>query len=99
MGGIDADYGNANSISMALMFFTAAILGALSDQAGRRKPFLIVTTLTCVGFTAMLGTGGLLPSLVLFVVANYMFQAGLIFYDSLLPVVSTEAVSYTHLRR
>ncbi len=28
MGGIDADYGNANSISMALMFFTAAILGA-----------------------------------------------------------------------
>ncbi len=91
MGGIDADYGNANSISMALMFFTAAILGALSDQAGRRKPFLIVTTLTCVGFTAMLGTGGLLPSLVLFIVANYMFQAGLIFYDSLLPVVSTEA--------
>ena len=91
MGGIDADYGNANSISMALMFFTAAILGALSDQAGRRKPFLIVTTLICVSFTALLGTGGLFVSLLLFIVANYMFQGGLIFYDSLLPVVSTEA--------
>ncbi len=90
MGGSDANYGNANSISMALMFFTAAILGALSDQAGRRKPFLIITTLLCVSFTALLGTGGLAISLVFFVVANYLFQGGLIFYDSLLPVVSTE---------
>jgi UMF1 family MFS transporter len=90
MGGSDADYGNANSISMALMFFSAAILGALSDQAGRRKPFLIITTLLCVSFTALLGTGGLVVSLIFFVVANYMFQGGLIFYDSLLPVVSTE---------
>jgi UMF1 family MFS transporter len=90
MGGIDADYGNANSISMALMFFTAAILGALSDQAGRRKPFLIVTTVICVSLTALLGVGSLALSLVFFVVANYMFQGGLIFYDSLLPVVSTE---------
>jgi MFS transporter, UMF1 family len=90
MGGIDANYGNANSISMALLFFTAAILGALSDQAGRRKPFLIVTTLICVSFTALLGTGGLAVSLIFFVVANYMFQGGLIFYDSLLPIVSTE---------
>ena len=93
MGGVDADYGNANSISMALMFFTAAILGALSDQAGRRKPFLIVTTLVCVSFTMLLGTGGLFLSLLFFVVANYMFQGGLIFYDSLLPAVSTEANS------
>ncbi|HRI55780.1 MAG TPA: MFS transporter [Anaerolineae bacterium] len=90
MGGSDAAYGNANSLSMALMFFTAAILGALSDQAGRRKPFLIITTLICVAFTALLGTGRLALSLLFFVVANYMFQGGLIFYDSLLPVVSTE---------
>lgn len=90
MGGSDADYGNANSISMALMFFTAAILGALSDQAGRRKPFLVITTLLCVAFTALLGVGGLALSLLFFIAANYLFQGGLIFYDSLLPVVSTE---------
>ena len=90
MGGSDANYGNANSISMALMFFTAAILGALSDQAGRRKPFLIVTTLICVSFTELLGTGGLFLALVFFIIANYMFQGDLIFYDSLLPAVSAE---------
>lgn len=90
MGGADADYGYANSVSMALLFFTAPLLGAFSDQAGRRKPFLIATTLLCVTMTALLGTGGLALSLTLFVIANYMFQGGLIFYDSLLPAVSSE---------
>jgi UMF1 family MFS transporter len=90
MGGTDANYGNANSLSMALLFLSAPILGALSDQAGRRMPFLVVTTLLCVSFTALLGIGGLALSLLFFVIANYMFQGGLIFYDSLLPVVSTE---------
>ena len=32
MGGTDANYGNANSFSMFLMFISAPILGALSDQ-------------------------------------------------------------------
>lgn len=48
-----------------------------------------MTTLICVGFTAVLGLGGLFITLVLFVIANYCYQAGLIFYDALLPVVST----------
>ncbi len=90
MGGSDRLYGNANSISMALMFFTAPLLGALSDQMPRRMPFLIVSTLLCVGLTLFLGTGGLIPSLILFGLANYFFQAGFIFYDALLPEVSTE---------
>lgn len=85
----DQMYGNANALSMALMFLTAPLLGAISDQASQRKPFLIASTLLCVTFTALLGAAGLFWSLVFFVVANYMFQAGLIFYDSLLPEVST----------
>ena len=32
MGGIDADYGNANSISMALMFFSAAIIRSARSE-------------------------------------------------------------------
>ncbi len=90
MGGSDAAYGAANSLSMGLMFLTAPFLGAISDQAARRIPFLVATTLLCVAFTALLGLGGLTLSLLLFIVANYMFQAGLVFYDALLPVVSTE---------
>ncbi len=89
MGGSDELYANANAFSMALMFLTAPILGAISDQASRRMPFLIASTLICVFFTALLGTVGLYGSLILFVVANYAFQAGLIFYDALLPEVST----------
>jgi MFS transporter, UMF1 family len=89
MGGRDADYGLANSLSMGLMFLTAPLLGALSDQARGRMPYLVVTTVLCVAFTALLGRGGLPLSLAFFVVANYCYQAGLIFYDALLPAVST----------
>ena len=89
MGGRDADYGLANSISMGLMFLTAPLLGAISDQAGRRMPYLLVTTILCVALTAFIGQGGLAVSLALFVAANYFYQAGLVFYDALLAVVST----------
>ncbi len=90
MGGTDQQYATANNISTLLMILAAPVLGALSDRASRRKPFLVVTTLLCVGFTLLLGTGGLWTSLALFAVANFFYQAGLIFYDSLLPEVSTE---------
>jgi UMF1 family MFS transporter len=89
MGGTDVTWGFVNSLAMAMVFLSAPILGALSDQAGRRLPFLMVCTIVCVVFTAALGTGGLTLTLVLFVIANYFFQASLIFYDATLSVVST----------
>ena len=89
MGGTDATWGYANSLTMALVFISAPILGALSDQAGRRLPFLLVCTIVCVVCTASLGLRGLWVTLGVFVVANYFFQASLIFYDATLPVVST----------
>jgi MFS transporter, UMF1 family len=90
MGGRDADYGLANSLSMGLMLVSAPLIGALSDQARRRVPFLMFSTLVCVSLTALFGLGGLATTLALFVVANFAYQAGLIFYDALLPAVSTE---------
>ena len=97
VGGSDSDYGYANAASMALVFLTAPLIGALSDQARRRMPFLFVTTLVCVAFTALLGyekdgwskSTILTTSLVFFVIANYFYQAGLIFYDSTLATIST----------
>lgn len=89
MDGLDRDYGLASSLSMGLMFVTAPLLGAMSDQARRRMPWLVVTTVVAVAFTAFLGQGGLYWTLAFFVVANYFYQAGLIFYDALLPSVST----------
>lgn len=90
MGGTDASYGFANSISMAVIFIASPLLGALTDQAQRRMPFLVVSTLLCIGFTLLLGQGGLVGSLVLFALANIAYQAGVQFYDALLPEVSTE---------
>ena len=55
VGGSDSDYAYANAVSMALVFLTAPVIGALSDQANRRMPFLFFTTLLCVSFTALLG--------------------------------------------
>jgi UMF1 family MFS transporter len=88
-GGRDSDYGLASAASMALVLLAAPFLGALSDQSARRLPFLAVATAVCCGATLFLGSGGLLWSLVWFAVANAFFQSGLVFYDALLPTVST----------
>lgn len=89
-GGSDGDYLLANSFSMGLMFVAAPFLGAYSDQRPRRMPLLIASTIICCLFTLFLGTWGLAVSLAFFIVANFAYQAGLIFYDALLPAVSTE---------
>ncbi len=90
MGGTDAQYSYATSISMLIIFVMSPLLGALTDQAPRRLPFLIGSTLLCIVFTLLLGQGGVLLTLVWFVIANAAYQAGLQFYDALLPEVSTE---------
>ena len=88
-GSADRYYGFTNAISMGIIFVFSPLLGALTDRATRRIPFLTVSTLLCVAFTALLGQG-LWPSLVFFIAANAAYQAGLQFYDALLPEVSTE---------
>ncbi len=95
MDGTDSTWGYVNSLSMALVFISAPLLGALSDQAGRRLPFLKICTIVCVACTALLGLGGLWVTLGFFIVANYFFQASLIFYDATLSVVSTPATKGT----
>lgn len=90
MGGRDADVGLANGAATALVLISAPFLGALSDRPPGRVPFLAASTAVCCLLTALLGQGGLVPSLLLFVGASYAFQTGLIFYDALLPAVSSE---------
>lgn len=90
-GGEDILYSTASSASMLLIALSSPVLGAVSDQVGRRLPFLVFFTTVCVLFTAGIGiVGNLWAGLLFFVVANYAYQSGLIYYDALLPVVSTE---------
>ena len=86
----DSTYGIITAVSMAIIFFVSPLLGAMTDRAPRRMPFLVTSTLLCVGFTLLLARFGFWPTVVCFVIANVAYQAGLQFYDALLPEVSTE---------
>jgi UMF1 family MFS transporter len=88
MGGSDAHISLVNTIVMALMLGVGPWLGAISDRLPRRLPILIVTTSACCLLTLFIG-GELWVSLGLLLVANLLFQAGLVIYDALLPAVST----------
>jgi UMF1 family MFS transporter len=87
----DSVYGIITTISMGIIFIISPLLGAMTDRAPRRIPFLIWSTLICVACTLLLARGSYLVSAALFVVGNAAYQAGLQFYDSLLPEVTTEA--------
>jgi len=87
---VDAAYGLITAVSMAIIFVVSPLLGAISDRASRRMPFLIASTVVCCVFTALLARFGFWATAICFVVANIAFQAGLQFYDALLPEVSTE---------
>ncbi|HNW59583.1 MAG TPA: MFS transporter [bacterium] len=88
----------ANSFSMILVALTMPVLGDWSDQRGSKMLLLALFTGICIAGTAALGLLGaristlsLLIPLVMavFVFANYSYQGGLVFYNALLPAVST----------
>jgi MFS transporter, UMF1 family len=89
----------ANSISMILVALTLPILGEISDRFHRKMPFLLAYTLVCILGTAGIGMVGyfvsaiqlkLLWAVVFFIIANYAYQGGLVFYNATLPYVCTE---------
>jgi UMF1 family MFS transporter len=86
----DSTYGVITAISMGLIFVASPVLGAMTDRARRRMPFLVVSTLVCVFFTALLARGGFYMTAICFIIANVAYQAGLQFYDAMLPEVSHE---------
>ncbi|TAK00716.1 MAG: MFS transporter [Chloroflexota bacterium] len=75
-------------VSVGLNAVVSPILGALSDRGGRRLPFLLVFTSLCVAATAFTADAGPTGGLILFIVANFAYQAALIYYDATLKTVS-----------
>ncbi len=89
----------ANSISMIFVALTMPILGEISDRYRRKMPFLIIYTMICIFATAGIGICGqvigdeylkILCAIIFFVVANYAYQGGLVFYNALLPYITSE---------
>ena len=87
------------SRAMALAGITVAILapiiGAIADQGGRRKPWLFVFTMICVGGSAALWFAAPDPSwlpwaLFWVVVSTIGFEFGMVFYNAMLPGLTSE---------
>ncbi len=78
------------ALSALLVVVTAPVLGSIADLRQKRRPYLVVLTVLAVLFTAGLDfTGGVLVvAAALFVAADVCYQSALVFYNSLLPVVS-----------
>jgi MFS transporter, UMF1 family len=86
----DTVYGYIVAVSMGIIFVVSPLLGAMTDRAPRRMPFLFWSTLLCCLGTAFIARGSFLVSALLFIATNAAYQAGLQFYDALLPEVTTE---------
>ena len=90
----DQLWGFANFVAMLIVAVTSPVLGAIADDAGRRKALLVLTTLQTIGATALLyfaTPGRLAWAIGCYVVATIGFEAGYVFYNSFLPSLSTPA--------
>ncbi len=90
----DSDYlaywGYAGSVSTVLVAIIGPVCGTLADQRGYKKPLFIVSLLLgAVGCAALGFAWGWLPFLVIFVIAKVGFSSSLVFYDSMLPEITT----------
>ena len=81
----------AVAVSVGLNAIVSPVLGAISDRGGRRMPFLLFFTALCIGATFFVADVAPLLGLVLFVIANFSYQAALIYYDATLKTVSYPA--------
>ncbi len=80
------------SISMIVTAIISPVLGAIADYSAGKKRFLLFFTLLCIISTALLyftGEGDLYIALILFIIANIGFEAGLVFYDAFIPEITT----------
>ncbi|NJL29841.1 MAG: MFS transporter [Thermoanaerobaculia bacterium] len=79
-------------LSNLLVMFTAPIIGAMADDMGRKKLFLLCTSALCVAGTLALATvapGWVVWGLTLFVISNLGFSYGENLVAAFLPEIST----------
>ncbi len=83
--------GLAIAVSVGFNALISPFLGAISDRGGRRLPFLLFFTVLAIVPSAIIGPSPALIGAVLFTVANFAYQAALIYYDATLAEVSFPA--------
>lgn len=78
----------AASASVLLNAAVSPPLGAMSDRTGGRKAYLLVFTAMCIVPTMLIGLLDIWVGLLAFALANFGYQAALIYYDAILPDVA-----------
>ena len=81
--------GIVQSIMQVGVAICVPIMGAISDTAGKRKPFVISLTGIILLFSSLIGFFHDLGTVLLFfVIANVAYQFSLTFYDAMLPFIA-----------
>ena len=94
MGGPRADFlwSVATASAHLILILSAPILGALADHSGRKKRFLLATTIQTViacALLALVGPGDVLAAMLIYTIGAVGFEGGYVFYNSFLREVST----------
>ncbi len=80
-------------ISAILVALVSPYAGAIADQGGYRKRFLLLSTILGVAATIVLFfpmPGQVYFALVTFVIGNFAFEIGLVFYNAFLPELAPQ---------
>ncbi len=86
-----AYWGYAASITTLIVAILGPILGSLADTKGFKKPiFLLVLALGAVGCISLGLAKQWLAFLIIFIIAKIGYSGSLIFYDSMLPDITTQ---------
>ena len=85
-----AYWGYAGSISTILVAIIAPICGTLSDRRFKKPLFLLTVVLGCVACACLGVTSHWLFFLGIFILAKVGFHSSLVFYDSMLPEITTD---------
>ena len=83
-------WGYAGSISTILVAIIAPICGTLSDRKFKKPIFLSTVLLGCIACACLGLTSHWLLFLGIFILAKVGFHSSIVFYDSMLPEITTE---------
>tara|TARA_B110000014_G_C20103902_1_gene580072 strand:+ start:622 stop:1905 length:1284 start_codon:yes stop_codon:yes gene_type:complete len=86
-------WGNTVTICAIIIALLSPIMGAVADQGGYRKTFLLFWTGICIIFSVLLffpKQGDIYSALILFAIANISFEMGCVFCNAYVPYISNE---------
>ncbi len=86
-------WGNAVTVCAIIIALLSPIMGAVADQGGYRKTFLLFWTWVCIIFSILLffpKSGDIYTALFLFIIANVAFEMGCVFCNAYVPLISNK---------